>query len=95
MRHGNNDKHINLIFQVGFRSYLWGMETLFQISYHLRIRDSFRSYLWGMETLLLSFLSSFYRDSDPTYEAWKRAFLLDTVQEGCHSDPTYEAWKLI
>ena len=49
MRHGNFSWLFETNCYIGFRSYLWGMETG---SGPLRnyIGFSFRSYLWGMET---------------------------------------------
>ncbi len=72
MRHGNlNDVNYFYARLLGFRSYLWGMETACD-SVDFLVPAKFRSYLWGMETERFWYFLWFeYGYSDPTYEAWK------------------------
>jgi len=95
MRNGNKNSSIFLTSLYLFLSYLWGMETNFDIPIILSDKK-FLSYLWGMETsknLYVQHRHMLLR-SYPTYEEWKQyEITLNGVYEYKSSYPTYEEWK--
>ena len=78
---------------IGFRSYLRGMETG-----TYRDRQIFANIIPILPTRhgnsgFPGMKGGKVVDSDPTYEAWKRAVKRGLYFNGHYSDPTYEAWK--
>ncbi len=86
--------HVEL-YNIEFRSYLWGMETsLGRLEYRENRPYSDPTYEAWKRSLLTHF-EFFLCHSDPTYEAWKLHVKGVKEDDEFDSDPTYEAWKQV